>query len=99
MYDSYKPGDTIAKEHYKVTTPEGSVVNYTMTLEKSGAFAYGNETCVSVSVDYPGVWDMGIDTRYCDGCNSPEAFRDWSLEWLKSECRKGCTIERVTVEE
>lgn len=99
MYDTYKPGDTIAKEHYKVTTPEGGVVNYTIELSKSGAFAYGNQTCMLVSVDYPGVWDESYDTRYCDGCNTPERFREWSIEFLKSKCREGCKVERISVDE
>ena len=94
MYDNLKPGDKIAEEKYTVKV-DGEVIHYTMTLEKSGAFDYGNGTCMTVHDDYPGTWDQHYDTRYCDGLHKPELFRDWSYEWLKNYLRPDCVIERA----
>lgn len=90
------PGDFIAEEKYIVTTPEGEVINFTMTLEKSGAFDYGNGTCMTLHCDVKGCWDQHYDTRYCKFAPTGDGFHEWSLEWLKDYCRPGCTIERAT---
>ena len=94
MYENLKPGDVIATEKYIVKVDD-MTINYTMTLEKSGAFSYGNGTCVGVHNDYPGSMDMGIDTRYCTGMATPELFHDWSMQWLKDYCRPDAVIERA----
>ena len=95
MYDSFKPGEVITECVYKVTTPNGSEHLYAMTLEKSGAFSYGNETCVGVHLVNGGNPDFGIDTRYENGCNTPDKFKSWSLSWLRDYCRPDCKIERM----
>ena len=95
MFDEFKPGDKIAEEKFIVTIPEdGTVIHYTITLEKSGAFAYGNQTCVTVHDDYPGTWDKHFDTRYIAECSTVEGFREWALKHLRHELRKDCKIER-----
>ena len=96
MYENLKPGDVIATEKYIVKVDD-MTINYTMTLEKSGAFSYGNGTCVGVVNDYPGSMPIGIDTRYCTGMATPELFHDWSLQWLKDYCRPDAVIERAKV--
>ena len=94
MYENLKPGDVIATEKYIVKVDD-LTINYTMALEKSGAFSYGNGTCVGVVNDYPGSMPIGIDTRYCTGIATPELFHDWSLKWLKDYCRPDAVIERA----
>lgn len=99
MYANLKPGDVIAKEKYLVKV-DGLEFLYTMILEKSGAFAYGNETCMTVQCKEnkeggKQYMDQGYDTRYCSGMATPELFHDWSMEWLKNYCRPECVIERA----
>ena len=95
MFDNYKPGDKIAEEKFIVTIPEdGTVIHYTVTLEKSGAFAYGNQTCVTVHDDYPGTWDNHYDTRYTKECSTVEGFRAWAFDFLKKSLRPDALIER-----
>ena len=84
----------IAQEQYTVTV-DGVTYLYTLTLEKSGAFSYGNGTCMVVSVDAPGVPDNYYDTRYCGNMHTPELFHDWSLKWLKDYCRPDAVIARA----
>lgn len=95
MFDNFKPGEKIAEEKFIVTIPEdGTVIHYVITLEKSGAFDYGNGTCVTVHDDYPGTWDKHFDTRYLTECSTVEGFREWALKHLRHELRKDCKIER-----
>lgn len=94
MYPNLKPGDVISEEKFIVKV-DGITINYTMTLMKSGAFDYGNGTCMVVHNDYPGSMDQSYDTRYCKHMSTPELFHDWSLEWLKDYCRPDCVIERA----
>lgn len=94
MYANLKPGDVIATEKYLVKVA-GHNITYTMTLEKSGCFDYGNGTCVVVENDYPGSMTECIDTRYCTGMGTPELFHDWSMQWLKDYCRSDAVIERL----
>ena len=82
----------ISEEKYLVTC-NGKKYEYRLTLEKSGAFAYGNGTCMAMYVDDNFI-DI-FDTRYSDFDGTAEQFHDWSLECLKSYCRKDCTIERA----
>ena len=93
MIKDLKPGDVIAKEQYVVKV-DGKTINYTLTLERSGAFDYGNGTCMTVHTDWKGSMDQYYDTRYCSFAPTPKAFRDWSLEWLKRTLRPECEIER-----
>ena len=96
MYENLKPGDVIATEKHIVKVDD-LTINYTMTLAKSGAFSYGNGTCVGVENDYPGSMPISIDTRYCTGIATPELFHEWSLKWLKDYCRPDAVIERAKV--
>lgn len=88
MFDNLKPGDIIEKQEFDLETPEGKTYRYTFTLSKSGAFAYGNGTCVGVEIN--GRIDCGIDTRYDNGVI--ENFRGWAQEWLYNLTREGCLI-------
>ena len=47
MYENLKPGDVISTDKYIVKVDEYEYL-YTMILEKSGAFDYGNNTCMGV---------------------------------------------------
>lgn len=95
MFDEFKSGDKIAEEKFRVTLPDdGTVIHYTVTLEKSGAFAYGNQTCVTVHDDYPGTWDGHYDTRYTKECSTVEGFRAWAFDFLKKGLRPDALIER-----
>ena len=99
MYENLKPGDVIATEKYLVKV-DGDEYLYTMTLEKSGAFDYGNGTCMGVECreNKEGgkrFMTQGYDTRYCNGMATPELFHNWSLEWLTNYCRPECVIERA----
>ena len=95
MYDHLKDGDTIAVEKYTVTSTEGEVERYTLTLKKRENRSAGNDTCMTVHADYPGARDRHFDTHYCAGADTPELFHDWSFEWLKEQCRPDSTIERL----
>ena len=95
MFDEFKPGDMIAEEKFIVTIPEdGTVIRYTISLSKSGGFAYGNGTCVRVHDDYPGTQDKYYDTRYLKECSTVEGFREWAFKQLRRELRPDCKIER-----
>ena len=94
MNTNLKPGDVIAEEKYLVKV-DGEEFIYTMILEKSGAFSYGNGTCMTLKCSEKGVGDQHFDTRYCDFAPSGDGFHKWSYEWLKNYCRQDCVIERV----
>ena len=95
MFDNFKPGDKIAEEKFIVTIPEdGTVIHYVYTLEKSGAFAYGNGTCVTVRNNYNGQQFDVFDTRYCPQCATVEGFREWAAYHLRKNLRPDCKIER-----
>ena len=97
MFDEFKSGDKIAEEKFRATLPDdGTVIHYTVTLEKSGSFAYGNQTCVTVHDDYPGTWDNHYDTRYTKECSTVEGFRAWAFDFLKKSLRPDALIERET---
>ena len=95
MFDNFKPGDKIAEEKFIVTIPEdGTVIHYVYTLEKSGAFAYGNGTCVTVRNDYNAQEFDAFDTRYCTQCGTVDGFREWAADHLRKNLRPDCKIER-----
>lgn len=99
MYDNLKPGDVIATEKYLVKV-DGYEYLYTMTLSKSGAFDYGNGTCMLVETrenkeNGKRFMDQSYDTRYCTGMATPELFHNWSMQWLKEYCRPDAVIERA----
>lgn len=93
MFDNLKPGDVIEKRQFDLETPEGRVIRYTFTLEKSGSFAYGNQTCVGIETDIPGAIPEGVDTRYDNRVISN--FRAWAQEYLYQNSREGCLIYPV----
>lgn len=88
MFDKLKPGDVIEKQEFDVVTPDDETFRYVLTLTKSGASAYGNQTCVGVEIN--GKFNCGIDTRYCAGI--VDDFRGWAQEWVYAETRAGCLI-------
>ena len=95
MFDEFKSGDKIAEEKFRVTLPDdGTVIHYTVTLEKSGSFAYGNQTFVTVYNDYPRSWEHHYDTRYTKECSTVEGFRAWAFDFLKKSLRPDALIER-----
>ena len=95
MFDEFKPGDMIAEEKFIVTIPEdGTVIRYTISLLKSGGFAYGNGTRVRVHNDYKGSDDQYYDTRYQTKCSTVEGFREWAFTFLRGNLRPDCKIER-----
>ena len=63
-----------------------------LVLNESGAFAYGNQTCMTRYEDDRFV--DSYDTRYVAGCNSPEAFHKWSLEFVKETVRPTIKVSR-----
>ena len=83
----------IAQENFKLILEDGRQIALQLRLVESGAFQYGNQTSV--------VWDDGngyeqlFDTRYESGCSSPEAFHEWSFEFVKSRVRETVKVERV----
>ena len=95
MFDEFKPGDVIAEEKFIVTIPDdGTVIHCVYSLEKSGAFAYGNGTCVAVRNDYNGQQFDAFDTRYVDACSTVDGFREWALLHLRRNLRPDCKVER-----
>lgn len=80
----------IATENFRITG-DGVDMPVTMELSESGAFAYGNRTCVHMRI---GGNDEYFDTRYDttlrrDGSN----FRDWAKGFLLGYVRKGLTVD------
>ena len=95
MFDEFKPGDIIATEKFIVTIPDdGTVIHYAYNLEKSGSFAYGNGTCVTIHNDYNGQRFDVIDTRYCPQCGTVDGFREWAAYHIRKSLRPDCKIER-----
>ena len=64
-----------------------------LELSKSGAFDYGNGTCMGLYLD--GKFRDAYDTRYNSGCNTPEKFHKWSMEFIENEMDKRFDITRV----
>ena len=103
MYANLKPGDVIATEKYIVKVKDHEDKHqylYTMILSKSGAFDYGNGTCMEVQCrenkeDGKQYMNQYYDTRYCKDMATPELFHEWSMEWLKNYCRPDAVIERA----
>ena len=95
MFDEFKPGEIIATEKFIVTIPDdGTVIHYAYNLEKSGSFAYGNGTCVTIHNDYNGQRFDIVDTRYCPQCATVDGFREWAAYHLRKNLRPDCKIER-----
>lgn len=95
MFDEFKPGDVIAEEKFRVVIPDdGTVIHYAYKLEKSGSFAYGNGTCVTIHNDYNGQRYDVIDTRYCPQCGTVDGFREWAAYHIRKSLRPDCMIER-----
>ncbi len=72
----------IEVKKYKVTfaiKPEYNAI-WELELTESGAFAYGNQTCVVVTAN--GHHHDTIDTRYVPGIT--KRFREWCEEYLGS---------------
>lgn len=88
MFDKLKPGDVIEKREFDVVTPDDETFRYVVTLEKSGAFDYGNGTCVSVEIN--GKHYGAYDTRYETGI--VDDFRGWVQEWIYNNVRVDCLI-------
>ena len=83
----------IAQENFKLTLEDESQITVKLELCKSGAFQYGNHTCVAWYES--GKLKNTYDTRYEIGCNTPEAFHEWSFEFVKSQVRKTIDVERA----
>lgn len=67
---------------FNVTLSDGDVLRVQTELAKSGAFDYGNGTCVIVTVNED---DYQIfDTRYLDACYSVDGYREYFSQWVKS---------------
>ena len=82
----------IATEKFKLTFENGNEKEAVLILSESGAFAYGNQTCMELQID--GEFQDSFDTRYEVGCNSPESFHEWSLKFMRSYIRKTTKVER-----
>ena len=65
----------------------------TLELQKSGAFQYGNGTCVGWTENgYTQVYDTRYDrSLYRDGSN----FHDWALNFVKERINPSLAIERI----
>ena len=85
--------NNIAEENFIMTLEDGRKIETRLVLAKSGAFEYGNKTCVGMYQD--GQLTNSFDTRYESGCNTPEKFKAWALEFLKGYCRPTVKIERA----
>ena len=88
MFDNLKPGDIIEQRDFDVETPDGAIHRYTLTLEKSCMFEYGNGTCVALKVD--GKFYTMFDTRYAVGIVGN--FRDWAWERVNAVLRDICIV-------
>ena len=87
--------DTITTQKYLIEL-EGKTYNCETKLMASGAFQYGNQTCMVVTIN-DGAPPRLYDTRYEKGCSTPELFRDWSLEFLKQTLDPDCIITRINL--
>ncbi|MBQ1314478.1 MAG: hypothetical protein IIY48_07985 [Clostridia bacterium] len=85
--------DIIATEKFKVEL-YGKTYDCEAKLLPSGAFQYGNQTCVVVEIN-DGAPPRLYDTRYEQGCSTPELFHDWALELLKTTLNPDCVITRA----
>lgn len=83
----------VAFEQYTLTLEDGTETDVRLELVTSGAFSYGNSTCMAFYED--GKLRESFDTRYEKGCNTPEQFHDWSFKWLKGYCRPTVKVERA----
>ena len=62
-------------------------------LRKSGAFEYGNGTCMVFHYSTKGVWDDHFDTRYEKV--SPKNFKAFAKQVLTDRTIPGATIEEL----
>ena len=78
---------------FKVTC-DGEVYHYILERDQSGAFKYGNQSYVGVSVN--GRFFQSYDTRYDRECTVSN-FKKWSYDFLKRICRDDCIIEEEQI--
>ena len=83
----------IAQENFKITLEDGEKIAVSLELHESGAFEYGNKTCVAWYEN--GKLKDTFDTRYERGCNSTVAFREWAVEFVKKQVRDTVRVERA----
>lgn len=85
--------DIIAIEKFRIEL-DGKTYDCEAKLLPSGAFQYGNQTCMTIDIN-DGAPTRLYDTRYEHGCSTPELFHDWVLEFLKSTLDPDCIITRI----
>lgn len=85
--------NVIASESFILTLESGKRDKVQLDLMPSPCFSYGNKTQVVMSVN--GQVEHVYDTRYEKGCDSPEAFHDWSMSFLCGYVRPTIAVERV----
>ena len=83
----------IAVEKFRIEM-EGKNYDCEMKLMPSGAFQYGNQTCMVVTIN-DGAPPRFYDTRYEAGCSSAERFREWSADFLRRTLDPACVITRT----
>ena len=91
MFDNLKPGDIIEKHEFDVVMASGEVHRYTLALEKSRSFQYGNGTRVSLKID--GRFSTAFDTRYVPGIVND--FSRWAKVTVSAVMRDVCSIYPV----
>ena len=83
----------IASESFILTYESGKQKKAQLDLIPSSSFTYGNRTGMLMQIE--GEQEQFFDTRYEKGCNSPEAFHEWSLAFLRDRIRPTIKIERA----
>ena len=83
----------IASESFILTTEKGKKTKMRLDLVESASFHYGNRTAVLMFEN--GEFITQYDTRYEQGCNSPESFHNWALGCVLGHVREGITVARA----
>ena len=85
--------NVIAVEKFRIEL-YGANYDCKMELMPSGAFHYGNQTCLLVTIN-DGAPPRFYDTRYEAGCSSAESFHKWSESFLRQMLDPACIITRA----
>ena len=85
--------NVIAIEKFRIEL-DGATYDCEMKLMPSGAFQYGNQTCLLVTIN-DGAPPRFYDTRYEPGCSSAESFHKWSESFLRQTLNPACVITRA----
>ena len=79
---------------FEVELKDGELLRVQTCRKKSKAFKYGNQTCVTVDVNFKEF--QTFDTRYDIEMNTVEGYQEFFAKWVKDTWEENAKrIERI----